>query len=211
MTSVEEDRTDEQRTRWFTSDLHFGHVNILSYCSRPFANVEEMNDALISAWNETVAPADEVWVLGDVAMGRLDVTLSNVGRLNGQLRLLVGNHDRPFDMTGDALRRWEARYIDAGFTSIHHGAVTLEIDAVEVVLSHFPYTGDSRQEDRFVVHRPADTGGWLLHGHVHEVWRQQERMVNVGVDAWGGRPVSEQTVADLIAAGPAELPPLPWR
>jgi calcineurin-like phosphoesterase family protein len=205
------DGVNEHRRRWFTSDLHFGHANILRYCDRPFAGVEEMNDWLVEAWNETVATQDEVWVLGDVAMGKLDVTLDNVGRLNGRIRLLVGNHDRPFDQTGEALQRWEARYLDAGFTSIHHGTTIIDLGGVEVLLSHFPYTGDSRQEDRFAERRPADTGGWLLHGHVHEVWRQRGRMLNVGVDAWGGRPVGERALVGLIAEGPAERSPLPWR
>jgi hypothetical protein len=30
------------------------------------------------------------------------------------------------------------------------------------------------------------------------------------VDAWGGSPVSEETIIDLIDAGPQNLAPLPW-
>jgi calcineurin-like phosphoesterase family protein len=36
-------------------------------------------------------------------------------------------------------------------------------------------------------------------------------MINVGVDAWGGRPVSEEALCELIDAGPGDLAPLPWR
>ena len=53
--------------------------------------------------------------------------------------------------------------------------------------------------------RPDDTGGWLLHGHIHENWRQRDRQINVGVDAWDFTPVSEEQIAALIAAGPARL------
>ena len=39
---------------------------------------------------------------------------------------------------------------------------------------------------------------WLLHGHVHERWRQQGRMVNVGVDVWDLAPVPEEVIAQLM-------------
>jgi calcineurin-like phosphoesterase family protein len=79
------------------------------------------------------------------------------------------------------------------------------------VVDHFPYHGDSKDgPERFAEQRPPDRGGWILHGHVHDRWRQSGRQINVGVDAWGGRPISDDTVAALIDAGPNELDPLPW-
>ena len=79
---------------WFTSDLHFGHVNIIQYSGRPFTDVDQMNTSLIDRWNALVQPGDDVWVLGDVAMGHIADTLPLVGRLAGYKRLLAGNHDR---------------------------------------------------------------------------------------------------------------------
>ena len=64
-------------TTWFTSDLHFGHANIIEYSGRPFRDVDHMNRALIERWNALVQPADTVWVLGDVAMGRITDTLTS--------------------------------------------------------------------------------------------------------------------------------------
>ena len=54
--------------RWFTSDWHFGHRNVIDYCNRPFSSVEEMNDKLVELWNNTIKPEDEVWFLGDFSM-----------------------------------------------------------------------------------------------------------------------------------------------
>ncbi|HRE00676.1 MAG TPA: metallophosphoesterase family protein [Ilumatobacteraceae bacterium] len=191
-------------TRFFTSDLHFGHANVIGYCGRPFHGVGQMNAAMVAAWNTVVGPDDEVWVLGDLAMGKLDESLQCAAQLVGRKHLVIGNHDRPFRGHG------AARYEAVGF-ELHHGHVELDMpNGVTVVACHFPYTGDSHDVDRYDEHRPADEGRWLLHGHVHERWRQRGRMINVGVDAWGGYPVTDTHLATLIDAGEADLRPLVW-
>jgi calcineurin-like phosphoesterase family protein len=201
--------------RWFTSDLHLGHRNIARYCGRPFpdspAGVAAMDEALVATWNATVAADDEVWLLGDVALGPIERSLAQVARLHGTLHLVAGNHDRCWSGRGDAdeVARWRERYHEAGFATIADRA-TLDIAGHAVLLSHLPPTGDTQPEDRYLEHRPADDGGWVLHGHVHTEWRQRGRSVNVGVDAWGGRPVAEADVAALVEAGPADRAPLPW-
>ena len=54
--------------------------------------------------------------------------------------------------------------------------------------------------------RPADTGEWLVDGHVHETWLQSGRQVNVGIDAWGGgRVANADEVVALMKSGPREL------
>lgn len=196
--------------RWFTSDLHIGHTNIIDYCDRPFTSVGEMYAALAAEWNSVVSAQDEVWVLGDLAMGQIDLNLPLAGQLNGRKHLVIGNHDRPFGR--NRTEEWDARYrLDGGFVKLHHDRTTLTLgDGTEVTLCHFPYSGDSGDRDRYVSQRPPDDGGWLLHGHVHERWRQRGRMINVGVDAWAGRLVSEPTIIDLIAAGERDLPRLDW-
>jgi len=193
---------------WFTADLHFGHANIIRYCARPFADVEEMNCALIERWNEVVVDGDDVWVLGDVAMGQIAETLPLVGELRGRKLLLTGNHDRCWDGHGRRAEGWEERYLEAGFFEIHHGRIEVDVGASTAVACHFPYRGDSHDHDRYVEQRPVDRGRWLLHGHVHERWRQHGRMINVGTDGWGYRPVSEAQIGQLIAEAPQDRAPL---
>ncbi len=189
---------------WFTADLHFGHANIIRYCDRPFADVEEMDSALIASWNETVADDDTVWVLGDVAMGSIEQGMAIIGALRGRKLLVAGNHDRCWVGNGRRAAGWTDRYLAAGFVEVHQGTVHLDVGGTPVLANHFPYRGDSHDEDRFTGYRPVDHGGWLLHGHVHETWGQAGRMINVGVDVCDYRPISEQAIAEVIAVGPAD-------
>lgn len=190
---------------WFTADLHLGHENIMRYSGRPFANAGAMNRALIDKWNEVVGDGDDVWILGDFAMGKIDETLPLVADLAGRKLLLAENHDRCWAGHGRRSESWTDRYLDAGFAEIQQGEVMLDIEGAAVLACHFPYRGDSQDRERFRPHRPADSGRWLLHGHVHERWRQSGRMINVGVDAWDYRPVSAGALSELIEAGPADL------
>ena len=50
---------------YVTSDLHFGHKNIIKYENRPFNNIEEMDKAIIDLWNETINDEDLIYILGD--------------------------------------------------------------------------------------------------------------------------------------------------
>lgn len=72
---------------FFTADTHFGHANIIRYTKRPFETVAEMDATLVSNWNATVGPDDDVWHLGDVAHGtqRAEAILP---RLNGRKHLI---------------------------------------------------------------------------------------------------------------------------
>jgi len=190
--------------RYWTADLHFGHQNIIDYENRPFDDVEEMNEAMINTWNSVVRdPDDEVWVVGDFALGKIADTLPLASRLNGKKILICGNHDRPWHGHKIKNRRgWKEKYIDAGFEEVWiDGAASTHIGTTEVIVNHFPYAGDSRNEDRFIEHRPKDCGFWLIHGHVHSMWIVKDKMINVGVDVWDGCPVSDDEIDEIIRKG----------
>lgn len=188
--------------RFFTADLHFGHENIISYCDRPFASVEEMNAGITARWNATVGDDDEVWVLGDVAMGRIDDSLRWIERLRGHKVLVTGNHDRCWAGRKRGGDLWLDRYRSVGFAEIHQGVVSTDLGGHPVLACHFPYEGDSHDEDRFLRWRPTDTGAWLLHGHVHTRWQTNGRQINVGVDVWDYTPVPENVLTELVCPGP---------
>lgn len=183
---------------FFTSDLHLGHRNIIDYCNRPFAGVPDMDEALVARWNATVAPGDTVYVLGDVALGKLADSLALAARLHGRKLLVPGNHDRPWE--GHRKPSQHRLYEDAGFELLP-SQVTIDLAGRPVLLCHFPYEGDSHGEDRYADKRPVDRGGWLLHGHVHDAWKRSGRMVNVGIDVWDYAPVSGETLIALMRDG----------
>lgn len=80
------------------SDPHFGHANICNFMRsdgvtklRPWDNVTEMDDAMVSKYNAQVGPKDKCYFLGDVLINRK--ALATLGRLNGDKVLIKGNHD----------------------------------------------------------------------------------------------------------------------
>jgi len=82
---------------WLISDSHFYHGNIIKYCHRPYKTVEEMNIDIIQKWNSVVGKDDTVWHLGDFAFFRkndTDKIKKIIAKLNGNINLLLGNHDR---------------------------------------------------------------------------------------------------------------------
>lgn len=41
-------------SKFYISDLHLGHKNILAFDNRPFFSLEEMTETIISNWNSVV-------------------------------------------------------------------------------------------------------------------------------------------------------------
>ncbi|MCF6303155.1 MAG: metallophosphoesterase, partial [Devosiaceae bacterium] len=71
---------------WFTADTHFGHQNIIKYSNRPFADVKEMDAALIENWNARVKKGDIVYHLGDVGLCAPEKLRKILDSLHGHIR-----------------------------------------------------------------------------------------------------------------------------
>lgn len=197
--------------QWFTADQHFGHARLLELSEArggAFASAEEMTERLVENWNAVVADDDTVWVLGDVDMHGKPANLADVARLRGTKVLVCGNHDACWGGYRDGWKQ-RGRYLDAGFAAVMDFASTRlpsldpQGQATRVLMSHFPYVGDSQDEDRHVEFRLRDEGVTLLHGHVHEKFRESRTprgtwTINVGVDHWDHTPVSAQRLAEHL-------------
>lgn len=178
---------------FFTSDLHFGHKNIIKFCNRPWETTEEMDEALIANWNSVVGEKDIVFDLGDFAFATNGRWKDILQRLNGKHYLILGNHDVvrwPGDKTMQLFERVEQQMI-------------IYIDNRCIYLNHYPYLcyGGSWKNPEHAV--------WQLYGHVHTCpnssGADDERMIykfpyqyDVGVDNNNYTPVSFKQVKDII-------------
>ena len=179
----------------YTSDLHFGHVNILAYTPQrrqylgldESAGVAEMNEALVRLWNSQVEMNDTVVVVGDFAMGKVAETINYARRLHGRKVLVLGNHDRPHPIMhkrDETTAEWQRVY--AEFFDVLTIGMVHNFDGVSAYVSHFPYEGDHTEEERYGAYRPPNIGLPLVHGHVHDAWAQNGVQYNVGIDAHNG-------------------------
>jgi len=159
--------------KFFTSDTHFGHMNIIKYCGRPFSSVEEMDETIIERWNTVVGAGDEVYHLGDFSFRQRPDDLQHIfRRLNGQIHLIHGNHDHK------ALRKYK------GFASVEQ-LKHVKIGDTPTALCHYPMRSWNK----------SCHGSWHLYGHVHGLSEPWGLSFDVGVDVWDFTPVSEEQVA----------------
>lgn len=131
--------------KFYIADWHYGHANILAYDARPFKTVEEMNEALISNWNNVISPDDIVYVLGDMFWCKTTEAISVLDKLNGQKFLVQGNHDRCHDNVFKSKFVKIAEYME------------VEDEGRKIVLCHYPIP----------CFKNHFYGWYHLYGHVH--------------------------------------------
>lgn len=91
----------EQR-KLYISDLHLFHKSVTKagkdFDNRPYQNIEEMNEDILQKWNSAVTNADHVYILGDLIWrfneNNKEAAMTLLKNLNGNLHLILGNHDR---------------------------------------------------------------------------------------------------------------------
>ena len=156
-----------------TSDEHFGHVNILKYCNRPFENVHEMNKAIIDRHNEVVDDNDTVIHAGDFTMGR--DAHRYISKLNGNHIFLEGSHDK-----------WMGKH--------HNNRQILEIkiQGTPVIICHYCMRTWAR----------SHYNSWHLFGHSHGRLESLGKSHDIGVDGNNFYPYNEIQIAELMKKKP---------
>lgn len=170
---------------WFTSDTHFGHDKEFIWKVRGFESCEEMNETLVANWNERVKADDDVFHLGDIMLGSPD-NLQYLGRLNGRIHIIYGNHDTNnrialYNTVPSVIRgEWAERQKWYGY---------------HFYLSHFP-TITSNLEKESLKQCTIN-----LYGHTHQktnFYLEYPFMYHVGVDSHNCAPVSIDEIIDDI-------------
>lgn len=117
-----------------------------------------MNDDLVRRWNDTVSPSSVVLHLGDVALGPIEESIALTVRLNGRKLLVPGNHDRvsPATQSKRAIERFLPMYEAAGWEILPE-CIEGTRRGYRIIASHYPYNGDSQEQDRHTSHRPRWT------------------------------------------------------
>lgn len=164
---------------FFTSDTHFGHAGQMQRRSRDFPSVAAMDDAIIAAWNARVGPLDTVWHLGDFTLAGAKAAYDYLTRLHGIIHLVWGNHDR-------ANVRRLSRWASSEF------AREIKLDGHRITLCHYAMR----------VWNHCGRGALMLHGHSHGTLPGSSLSLDVGVDAWGFRPVTLPEILERLATLP---------
>lgn len=166
-----------------TSDLHWGHRNILTFCpvtrARFQGDINYMNEAMVTEWNDSVTSEDLVYILGDVAFLPAAKATEYLRRCNGRKVLIRGNHDDKL------LENSEFRNC---FESIHN-YLELTYKNKKIVMFHFPIYD----------HNGAGRGSIMLHGHRHgNPHGIPGKIKDVGMDATGQIVVELDSVIEEL-------------
>lgn len=195
--------------KFFTADTHYFHEDLLGdndFAPRPFRQIHEMHEVMVTNWNRVVKENDQVYNLGDIAMhpqyeaGYPEI-LALLSRLNGQIHMIKGNHD------SRAFFKYLATH-DPGlaekpkFVFYDVGAI-IKFDHHQYYLTHYPMLLGITRNIR------------NLHGHIHYSSIPIKENINVGVDAPElsylpqkqpfGMPISENQIGIIADAKAEEL------
>lgn len=113
------------------------------------------DEMLIYNWNKKVKNTDTVWFLGDLGFGNKEYIKRCVSKLNGDKRMIKGNHDNlPDDY-----------YREIGFSYVSKYPILLKNF---FVLSHHPLEWMN----------PASSPFFFIYGHVHSMPQYQTKTEN---------------------------------
>lgn len=162
---------------------------------------------------ESVGKDDDLFILGDISSGgkeSLDSAIEDLKSLKmprKRMHLILGNHE-DLEMKSQKMDRYFEVFGDVSCTGV------VSIAGTNVIMSHFQFKGDFNGDvydgmsentgsKKFARYAVVDDGmTLLLHGHTHaktpfEFGNPNE--MNIGVDAWDMKPVSENDIMSMLA------------
>lgn len=168
---------------YITSDTHAYHKNAIKWDKRKRFNTQthlvdseydrkvfyqdtlSMNEEIISNWNSVIKKNDLVYHLGDVSFAKPSTTREFLERLNGNIFLIVGNHDKMKD-----IRKYSDLLVGVEYyKEIKH---QYENKNYHIVMMHYPIESWNRKH----------YGSIHCFGHTHGKLKKDNRSIDVGLD-----------------------------
>lgn len=172
-----------------TADTHFYHKNIIRYCNRPYADMDDMIIKMRLDWNNTVTQNDIVVIAGDFAFAGITKIRELIDSLNGIKILVRGNHDQYNSK----------KYRENGFFAVERYLI---ID--DIFIGHYPVYGNMQEQiadlekrddwDKNIVNQSYNQYVQciknskctkILHGHIHDkkiIYDSCYAQYNIGMD-----------------------------
>ena len=177
--------------RFFTGDEHYFHTSksggIIKYCGRPFEDINDMHESLISNHNEVVNKNDIVIHDGDFSMKNVDGTIEIIKRLNGKhifIASVVGGHDK-------TIRKIFKKYSDM-FEYIPYVYELILHNKYHITISHYCMRVWPR----------SHYNSWHLFAHSHCRLESEGKSHDIGVDCNDYYPLSEDQIIDIMNKKP---------
>jgi calcineurin-like phosphoesterase family protein len=114
--------------------------------------------------------------LGDVIVNKTEANIQSLDWMktdypNSKFNLIIGNYDED-----------KKELLSKYFDTMQHNE-SIDIKGRRYYMDHYPKNCFKLKHDVF-----------SLTGHIHGLWKVQKNMINVGVDAWHFKPVSEDEI-----------------
>lgn len=173
---------------YLTSDTHFCHNRQFLYEPRGFSSIDEMNQEVVRIWNEVISPEDEVYHLGDIMLNDNEEGARLLGRLNGQIHIILGNHDTD--------TRIEIYRASSNVVEICYGR-PLHYNGYHFFLSHYPTITSNFDYDKPLKARTLNLCG---HSHTKDPFADWDKglIYHVELDAHNNSPISIDYVINDI-------------
>lgn len=162
--------------KYYISDTHLLHDNIIKLCNRPYDNMNIMIEDIIRKWNKKISAEDEVYILGDFSWySKSEDTEKLFKSLSGKKFFILGNHDS--DLNRSTSLVWIKQYAE------------IKDNGRKVILFHYPIEDWNGKYH----------GSYHLYGHIHNnigsITKELPNRFNVGVDVNNFEPM---TLDELI-------------
>lgn len=162
---------------YLTSDTHFNHKNICGpdgfvETRRQFTSVEEMNETIITNWNNQVRPQDEVIHAGDLSLNMKQKELLDIMKqLNGNITIIPGNHDSVSKII-KYLSKNNYDYNSKPKFTFKEVGMRIKYSKKVYYITHYPLgLGDQRPNMRNFC------------GHIHDEAAYGANVLNIGIDS----------------------------